>query len=325
MPEIPVSIASPDVDLTELTSHPSSFDSEDASFYERLLDNLYDGVYFVDPERRITYWNRGAENLTGYAKTEAVGRHCFDNFLVHVDSQGQLLCMSGCPLTSTLQDGKRRECQIFLRHRHGHRVPVSVRVAPIRDSHGEITGAVEIFSDVTAQLKTNRRAAEFERLAFTDPLTRAHNRRFMALKVKQAILEITELDRRFGLLAIDVDYFKKINDVYGHDVGDRVLKALIKTLRACLRPSDVLARWGGDEFLVLLSDATEVTIKEIADRCCKFVAAASVPDGSRFIEVTVSIGATLLRSRDTLEAALKRADSLMYQSKENGHSCATCG
>jgi len=118
------------------------------SFHEKLLDSLYDGVYFVDQDRRITYWNHGAETLTGYTASDAVGRQCFDNFLEHVDEGGCALCVNDCPLAATIGDGQRREAEVYLRHKAGHRIPVSVRVAPLRDTEGLVVGAVEIFTDV---------------------------------------------------------------------------------------------------------------------------------------------------------------------------------
>jgi len=87
------------------------------SFHARLLDSIFDGVYFVDEQRKITYWNRGSEGLTGYSAAEAVGKHCYDNFLVHVDEKGCALCTNGCPLSSTILDGKRREAEVYLRHK----------------------------------------------------------------------------------------------------------------------------------------------------------------------------------------------------------------
>src|ERR1039458_8595102 len=117
-------------------------DAHSSSFYASLLDSIVEGVYFVDAERKITYWNRGAENLTGYSAREAVQRHCYDNFLGHVDEKGCALCTNGCPLTSTLLDGQRREADVFLRHKLGHRVPVCVRVAPITNQSGQIVGLV---------------------------------------------------------------------------------------------------------------------------------------------------------------------------------------
>src|SRR5208282_5569316 len=118
-----------------------------SSFYEKLLDGLHEGVYFVNLERKITYWNRGAENLAGYVAGEAIGKHCSDKLLGHVDEKGRSLCNNGCPLSKTIADGKPRESEVYLRHKLGHRVPVSMRVLPMRDSAGQIIGAVEAFSD----------------------------------------------------------------------------------------------------------------------------------------------------------------------------------
>jgi diguanylate cyclase (GGDEF)-like protein/PAS domain S-box-containing protein len=286
---------------------------------------LYDGVYFVDQERRITYWNQGAENLTGYSPTEAVGRRCFDNFLEHVNEQGCALCMNGCPLSSTIADGERREAEVYLRHKSGHRVPVCVRVAPIRDSHGQITGAVEIFSDVSEKKKVERRVGELENLAFHDPLTGLVNRRYIELKVAQALQEIEQFGRSYGLLMIDVDHFKDVNDSAGHEAGDAVLKALSATLLRSLRNGDVVGRWGGEELLVLLSDVDISALAELADRCRSLIAESAAPVHEGRVRVTVSVGATLLLPADTANSAIRRADELMYRSKRDGRNRTTVG
>ena len=107
-----------------------------------VMDNLYDGAYYVDRGRRIRYWNRGAERLTGYADADVVGQFCFDNILNHVDGSGTALCRSLCPLAATMRDGGPREAEVFLRHREGHRVPVQVRTAPVRNRDGAVIGGV---------------------------------------------------------------------------------------------------------------------------------------------------------------------------------------
>ena len=101
------------------------------SYHEKLLDNLYDGVYFVGQDHRITYYNHGAETLAGYTAAEAVGRHCFDDFREHVDEDGCALCEDSCRLASTIGDGQHREAEVYLRYKAGHRIPFSMRVAPL--------------------------------------------------------------------------------------------------------------------------------------------------------------------------------------------------
>jgi diguanylate cyclase (GGDEF)-like protein/PAS domain S-box-containing protein len=292
---------------------------DDGSLRGRLLDSLYDGVYFADLDRKITYWNKGAERLTGYTSEEAVGRHCFDNFLMHMDDSGTLLCFAGCPLRRTIIDGEEREGQLFLLHKAGHRVPVSVRVAPIRDEQGAITGAVEVFSDNSATrdvlLKLEKRACELEALAYSDPLTGVANRRYFELKIQQAIEEIEIFDRPYGLILIDLDDFKAVNDSYGHAAGDAVLKQTCETLLHCLRPSDVLGRWGGDELVILARDVTSDSLEQLAGRCRQVVSETSIPMSGGQVNVKISLGPILLEKGESSTSAFVRADRLLYVTK----------
>jgi len=285
-----------------------------------LLDSLYDGVYFVDTYRKITYWNKGAERLTGYTAQEAVGRHCFDNFLVHMDDGGSLLCLAGCALRHTIADGQEREAHVSLRHKQGHRVPISVRVSPIRDEQGSITGAVEIFSDNSAARELKKRAGELEALAYSDGLTGIANRRYIDLKVQQALQEVDLFGRRYGLILIDVDDFKEINDAHGHAVGDGVLKAICETLQRCLRQCDVLGRWGGDEFVVIARDVTLESLELMVQRCRQMLAETAIPAAGHHVKPTVSLGSVLLEKGESSTSAFVRADQLLYADKCAGKS-----
>ena len=295
------------------------------SFYKKLIDTLHDGIYFVDPSRTITYWNRGAEQLTGYTADEAVGRRCSDGFLGHVNDQGQELCFGGCPLEATLQDGESREAEVYLLHKEGHRVPVSVRVAVMADGTGQAVGAVETFSDNSAKKDVERRAGELEMLAFCDPLTGVANRRYLELKIAQAIQEVEQLGRKIGLMMIDIDHFKQVNDTYGHNAGDMALKAVCQTLENGLRPSDVVGRWGGDEFLVLVLDVSPAGLLILSDRCRRLVSESAATPGGKLVKVTISTGATLLQPGDDAPALVRRADQLMYRSKAAGRNQTTVG
>jgi diguanylate cyclase (GGDEF)-like protein/PAS domain S-box-containing protein len=296
-----------------------------SSFYEKLLDNMHDGVYFVNRDRKITYWNDGAEGLAGYSAGEAVGRSCFGNFLGHVDEEGRPLCTTGCPLSSVILDGHPRTAEFYLRHKQGHRVPVSVRVLPMRNREGKIVGAVEVFGDSSARKKVENRVIELEQLAFRDPLTGLPNRRHIELKVEQGLQEHIRLGRLYGLLMLDVDRFKKVNDTHGHDVGDALLKVVGETMVQGLRTNDIVGRWGGEEFLVLMPDVNAVGLGDLAERCRVLIAQSSVMKGSCRVSVTASIGATVLSHVDSAESAIHRADELMYQSKRSGGDRTTAG
>ena len=314
-------ISSPDFHV--LSQNALASPGTNSSFHEQLLDGLHDGVYFVDRERRIQYWNKGAERLTGYSSSEVAGKYCFDNLLDHVDSAGCALCINGCPVSETLIGGECREAEVYLRHKLGHRIPVTVRTFPIKDNCGGIIGAVEAFSDSTAKKNIERRVGELESIAFLDPLTGVPNRRYITLKITQAIQDAREVGRKASLMMIDVDHFKHVNDKYGHAVGDEALRAICKTLTYNLRLGDILGRWGGEEFLLIVRDVNRKSLGAVAEKCRMLIAESAV--GREHLRITVSVGATLIKSGDSDQSAIKRADDLMYKSKMTGRNRSTIG
>src|SRR5512137_669126 len=292
---------------------------DDPLFYKKLLDSLRDGVYFVDRERRITYWNRGAERITGYASDEVIGSRCSDNILMHVDSHGTLLCRDLCPLAATLQDGSERTADVYLRHKDGHRVSVNVRITPLRNERGEIAGGVEVFTDNSLKLSAIARMEAFEKLAYLDPLTGTANRRYAEITLHARYEEFQRYGWPFGVVFIDIDRFKCINDECGHAAGDEVLRMVAKTLMNSARSFDVVARWGGDEFIVVIANVDREQLITAANRFRSLVE-QSGRDAGPVLQVTISVGATLARSDDTEATLLERADRLMYQSKSAGRN-----
>lgn len=292
-------------------------------FYRSLLDNLYDGVYFVDEDRRITYWSRTAEKITGYEQSEMLGRQCHDDLLRHIDERGSSLCQDECPLARSMRERNPVEAEVYLHHKSGHRVPVSIRVAPIRDAEGRVVGAVELFSDNSGKRVMRQRIEELERLALVDSLTRLPNRRYLEITLRSALEEMHRYDWPMGLLFLDIDRFKGINDRYGHPTGDEVLKTLAKTLMNNARPFDTVGRWGGEEFLGVIRNIDGKRLHVIAERFRFLVENSSIPVGEVTIRVTVSVGGTVARRADTIDTLVSRADRLMYQSKHAGRNRVT--
>lgn len=294
--------------------------SKEDGFFRGILDNLHDGVYFVDMNRRITYWNKGAEKITGYESSEAVGRSCSDNLLVHIDDDGVNLCKTACPLAQTLMDGRERETEAFLQHKDGHRLPVVIRVSPLRDSSGRIVGAVESFSDNSSKAALLQRIDQLQKESLVDPLTGLANRRCIDMKLQSRIDEMRRYGWSCGVLFLDIDNFKIVNDTYGHNVGDGVLMLVARTLSSNLRAHDLLGRYGGEEFVAIITHVDMAQLNSFADRLRLLVENSRHDTEYGTIRVTVSIGATVVRPDDTVEAAIKRADLYMYNSKIGGRN-----
>jgi diguanylate cyclase (GGDEF)-like protein/PAS domain S-box-containing protein len=288
--------------------------------YRELLDNLYDGVYFVDLNRIITFWNRSAERITGYSEDEVLGKGCCDNLLAHVDEIGNSLCKSGCPLLATMKNGRRREVNTYLRHKDGHMLPALVKVSAIRNSKGAIIGGIQSFADNSAIIAIRERAADLEKMTLIDPLTGVGNRRYADMSLQNKLSELKRYGWPFGVLFADLDDFKRVNDTFSHEVGDEVLKIVARTMLNNLRSFDFIFRWGGEEFLIIIANVDELQLRTSAERLRIMVQNAGFRLGSKTIRVTVSIGGTLVKTDDSEKSILNRIDDYMYQCKKAGRN-----
>jgi len=291
--------------------------------YEDLINNLHDAVYFVDCNRQITLWNKSAERLTGYTAKEVIGSRCSENILTHVDENGMNLCLGQCPLLLAIKDGASLEKEVFLNHKKGHRVPVMIRVTPLRDLEGNIVGAAEMFTDITPAHVMREKMDQLTKLAMLDPLTMLSNRVHMMSELEMIFHEWDRYGANFGFLFMDVDNLKEINDLHGHDVGDQILKTVALTLSGTGRPFDLFGRWGGDEFVGIIRNVERSELRKVGERCRALVEKSYTYVDDSFLRATISVGATVPTSGDTIDSVVKRADSLMYKSKNNGGNCVS--
>lgn len=295
--------------------------------FAAILEKLQDGVYFVDPERRICYWNQAAERISGYSRERMIGQFCQQNLLMHVDQHGEQLCLGPCPLALTLLDGQQREAEVYLHHADGHRVSVAVRVLPLFED-GKITGAVEIFTENDSLATAMARIDELQRAALRDPLTGVGNRRMLHLRMDLAWKEWQRRGLPFGLALIDVDHFKQVNDRLGHKMGDQALQMVARTLAGGLRAMDYVGRWGGEEFLAVISSENEAALEEVGERLRMLVERSIIflDEDDRRVEnslrVTVSVGLAQIFPGETIDALLARADRALYHAKAAGRNRA---
>jgi diguanylate cyclase (GGDEF)-like protein/PAS domain S-box-containing protein len=293
----------------------------DKEFFEDVLDQISDGVYFVTTDRRITYWNGGAERITGYGADEVLGHSCGEGILRHVNGAGSQLCLRGCPLLAVMEDGKPREAQVYLHHKDGHRVPVTVRGQALRSPDGETVGSVEVFHIRGANpYASQRRDRRDDSL---DTVTGLAPRRFGELHLSTLIRAVAEQATTLGVLYIDADHFKNVNDTFGHKTGDEVLRMVRQSLVNGLRRGDIPVRWGGEEFLALLPGTDQAGLAATAERVRMLVENSWIQRGEVQVRVTVSVGATMAAPTETADDLVDRADGFMYASKQGGRNRVT--
>ncbi|MDD4954856.1 MAG: diguanylate cyclase [Candidatus Omnitrophica bacterium] len=295
----------------------------DAKLYKMVLDNLHDGVYVLDKDKKIVFWNKAAEKITGYSEEEVLGAFCSQSIFSNITATSSQACFGLFPVIRALSDGKVHEEELYLNHKDGRRIPVYSRAVPITGRSGEVTGAMEVFIDKSVQMSALFKIAELEALTLIDPLTRVGNRKYTENIIRTRLNELERYKWPFGILFIDLDDFKKINDTYNHDVGDRMLQMVTKIMLSNCRLSDFVGRWGGDEFIAVIVNVDSIKLKLIAARFRILIERLRLKIGEKEVNITASIGASLAKIGDAKEELIRRADTLMYKSKLAGKNTVT--
>ncbi len=287
------------------------------TLYFSLLQNLPMGAYYVDQNRKICFWNRAAEQITGYSAEDVEGLRCQSTPLSHIDLSGKPLCCVGCPLYATLADGKHRQERVFVHHKKGHPVLVNLNIFPILED-GRIAGAVEYFTPDTTQIFEDDIVGKLSSAAMQDALTHLPNRRYLESFLQYNLTENRRHTSPFAVLFADVDDFSKINNTYGHGAGDAVLTSVAEAMRQNIARCDLAGRWGGEEFLGVYHISSPDDCVKIAEDFCNKVRHTSIHFHDQVISTTISIGITAVRPGDSMESIVERADHLMYKAKESG-------
>jgi diguanylate cyclase (GGDEF)-like protein/PAS domain S-box-containing protein len=283
-------------------------------FQASVLGAVGQPVIATDLEGNVLYWNRAAEETYGWSSEEALGRRERD-LTVPKESLEKVE-----EVVSELRAGRTWSGEVLLRRKDGSYVPVFVTATPLFDARGDLAGMIGVSSDISERKALQE---ELERRASHDPLTGLPNRPAFVERIGQALRRTRRRQNscnKVGVLFMDLDGFKTINDSLGHEAGDRLLVAVAECLRNRLRSEDVLARFGGDEFAVLLEDTagTSEAIR-VAQRIAEDLREPFTVDDFQ-VSVNTSIGITLgtAQANDDPEGMLREADSAMYRAKEQG-------
>jgi diguanylate cyclase (GGDEF)-like protein/PAS domain S-box-containing protein len=290
-------------------------------YHDDIIPYLYEGVYVVNKQRQIIFWNEGSQRITGYSPKEVMGSFCYQNILQHVNESGKQLCFEGCPLHKTLDDGIVNEAHVFLKHKDGYRIPVMVKTLPIYDQEKNIVAAIEVFTDERFQKQIYDENIELKDKLSIDPLTKVANRHYFDFQISKKIDEAKVFKGVFGFLLIDIDHFKNINDTYGHLVGDEILKIVANSLSSNVGNQDIISRWGGEEFVGIINVDSIEELTKVAEKLRILVMKSKYElDKDTVISVTISIGGTLFQENDDAKKLVERADKNMYFSKQNGRN-----
>ncbi|SRR6266852_4088419 len=286
----------------------------DGDIYRLLLDQMEEGIYITDRDRRILYWNGGAERISGYYSHEIVGRLCHGDLLMHCDESGQMLCGNGYPLQDVIEHGAPHECTVYMRHRHGHRIPVHIRSQAICEASGERVGAVEIFEEASPPaLPDLNNLAAYDCL---DELTGALKRPFGEMKVWQAAEALRLFGIPFAWMRIAIDDLDGHEHRYGQGMVEAAVKMVAETLAANLKTLDWLTHWDRGQFRIEARGYSLEELEELRRTLQVLVRKSTLEWWGDPVRLTVSIMARMAERGDTLES-LERWDSQPTASGES--------
>lgn len=283
---------------------------------ELLLNSAGEGIYGVDLDGRCTFVNPAALTMLGYARDEVVGQDQHALFHRH-QTDAPTVAEADCPVFATLRDGIRRETEDHFMRKGGDIFPVQLTVTPIHE-HGRLVGVEVVFQDIARRKSLE---AELVRLANTDPLTGIANRRRLLECMVSELARVKRYRESTYLLMLDLDEFKRINDTWGHSVGDKALKHFADICRLRIRQADFFGRLGGEEFAIILARTDRSGAEQFAEALRRSVAESPLHVDAGEVAITVSIGVARFRASDeSTDALMVRADVALYRAKAAGRN-----
>lgn len=285
--------------------------------YALILESAGEGIYGLDADGQIMFINPAAERLLGWEAGKLAGK-VFHQVCHHSQEDGSPYPIEKCPIHSNQSQSKvrRGSNQVYWR-KDGTYFPIEYTSTPIIEN-GQLVGTVVNFRDITERKQTEKRMTQ---LAMHDTLTSLANRLQFEKALKKTVSIAEDKNQKLGLLFVDLDEFKQVNDNLGHDIGDRLLQEVAKRLYSCVRKNDFIARLGGDEFAVILghikdNEEAGVVAQKIIDRL-----SSPFKLGNYHVRVSASVGiACYPRAAKTSAELLKAADIAMYRAKELGRN-----
>lgn len=287
--------------------------------YQRVLEVLQTGVYLIDKNERIFFWNEGAEKITGHLRQDVLGRHRHE--VIQTDEEereGEEASRNGEHLKQVLRDGKPTYSEALLRHKDGHLVPARMRAVAIRNDHGTIIAAAESFEENLATSEWERRQEKLADYGALDSATGVLTESFLLSHLRESLRTFGECQVPFSVVCVHVDKIEDFKARYGPGVISVLLRVAGQTLENSLRPTDFLGRKGEMEFLSILTECSRFDIGRVCERLKSGVQGIRVNWWGDRLPVNASLGATTVLPDDSPENILARVERALQISLRSG-------
>jgi diguanylate cyclase (GGDEF)-like protein/PAS domain S-box-containing protein len=295
----------------------------DPEIYQTVLDSLQTGVYIVDRNRRIRFWNEGAEQITGYLRQDVVGRFLRDHLLATGDKVKDLDSDADDPINLAFRDGKPSIKGVSILHKDGYRVPIVLRTSPIRNSRGAVVGAAESFESNRSASMWTRRHSAFADFGCLDAVTGVAAMSFMETQIREHLITFVEHNIPFGILLIQIDQLNEFRARRGPGVVPIILRIIAQSVENCVRPTDLVGCWGENQFVAILLECRESDVARVGERVRRMIGQAEIEWWGDKFSVTSPVGGSGCRAGDEVELLVARAASSLQESVVKGGNCVT--
>ena len=288
-------------------------------FLKSLLSNLRQGVIIIDAKCRVLLWNESVANMTGVSAESAVGTKAKPSLINLANTQGERIAEEHCPFARCILDGSELRSEFRLVGRSGREIKAELTIVPVKNELRQVQGAVILVYDESIQVDLKRQLRDLHEASTTDPLTHVANRAEFERVMEQYVKTHLSNHVPCSLIVADIDFFKSINDNYGHHIGDVALAEFAKHLTKFVRENDVVARYGGEEFVILCADCDDTSAMQRAEQIRLELTQTpqQMLDGKC---LTASFGVSQLQAGDNATDFFVRADKALLKAKELGRN-----
>ena len=293
----------------------------DPEIYRIVLESMQTGLYMVDCDQRIRFWNEGAEKITGYFRQDVVGHFCRDFFPPQREDGKNGMCEIGGALATVLRDGRPSIAEVTLRHKAGHQVIVRIRAVPIRDAAGLVIGAAESIDADPWAFEADRRHRKLSSYGCLDEATGVLSDSFIHTHLRESLTTFVEHNIPFSILCVQFDSLGRFRRTYGGNALSAALRVVAQTVQANLRPTDFVGHSGENSFLAILTECNAFELSRATERVKNTVNSTNIRWWGDELPLDVTFGGTSVEVGDDEKSIIARAEKVLAESVAAGGNC----
>ncbi len=283
------------------------------------------GLCVIDLEKKIVLWSDGAERITGHLRHEVIGHRCVGEALLHCGRPDCEWCNDESVLVRAIKTSQPAEAFSFLHHKTGHEIAVHTSAVPVRNAHGSIIGAVEIFEEQQQATDLDHREDRTNPPGCIDELTSVASYTMMRSHLRETLGTLAEVEVPFGVLLFRLEGIDQFRASSGPDAASSLLRLVARTIETTIWKMDFVGRWSDEQFLVILNGCREDAMQKVRERVSRMLASDGIEWWGERRSLPVSIGEATAQPGDSVESLMERAQKSVEAAAAAFAHAATAG